>query len=165
MLYSAACRHLFWCFRCMMLSQSESNGKLSHCWHVFWCIWSVMHNLRQRANGVIHYNILAFRSDFLVKQPVTCTGGVQATALPCTDIHWCFLLRCHVDKNVCQLRVWLCDVDSRNVSCSVLSHQQICGGSWSALYDYHNDIWFGSVITNNELSAGHTFTPTKLGWD
>ena len=165
MLYAAAFRHLFWCFRCMMLSHAVSNGMLRHCWHVFWCIASVMHNLQQRASGAIHYNILAFRSDFLVKQPVTCTGGVQATALPSTDIYWCFLLRCHVDKNVYQLHVWLCDVHSRKVSCSVLSHKQICGASWSALYDYHNDIWFGFVITDNELSAGHIFTPTKLGWN
>ena len=47
---------------------------------------------------------------------------------------------------------------------NALSHQQICGGSWSALCDYHIDIWFGFVITNNDLSAAYTFTHTKLCW-
>ena len=35
-----------------------------------------MHNLRLGTSGAAHYNILAFRSIFLVEQPVTCTGGV-----------------------------------------------------------------------------------------
>ena len=49
-------------------------------------------------------------------------------------------------------------------NCNALSHQQICGGSWSALCDYHSDIWFGSVITHNDMSAAYTFTRTKLCW-
>jgi len=49
-----------------------------------------MHNLRLRTSGAMHYNILAFRNVFPVEQPVTCTGDVQATALPSIDIHWRF---------------------------------------------------------------------------
>ena len=68
------------------------------------------------------YISLAFRNVFPVELPVTCTGDVQVTALPSTDIHWCFLLRCHVG-NACFVRPGILAMFS---ACCTQQHADTC---------------------------------------
>ena len=81
-----------------------------------------MHNLRLRASGATHYNILAFRSIFPVEQPVTCTGGVAKHRHTLV-----LLLRCHV----LNARIVGNEIPAMLGTCCIQQHADTCFGAFA----------------------------------